>query len=183
MVAVAAVLGIGLLAGGCKQTPELTQAQATALIEANYAHGTPVPATIVIGDLGMRQGIDAKYWAEVKRFPNGYWGDFKLSDDGKKLIKLAGGGDTIAWRPDGPNDLRYGVTVTTVPTVPLKAQGFSEVQDNGDSKSVVFTEAVDLSGLPAGLQGIAQNSANTLTTHRQANFILTNGAWTLQSVQ
>jgi hypothetical protein len=173
----------GMLVAGCKQAPELSQADATAMIQANYAQAAPVPATIVIGDLGMRQGIEAKYWLGVKRFPNGYWADFKLTDDGKKLVKLESGGDTISWRPDGPNDLRYGLTVTTVPTVPLKAQGIGEVEDNGNGKLVSFTEAEDLSGLPAPLQGIAQNSANTLTTRRTANFVLKNGAWALDSVQ
>ena len=183
MLAAAAALGAGLVAVGCKQAPDLTQANATSMIEANYAQAAPVPATIVIGDLGMRQGIEAKYWQGVKRFPNGYWADFKLTDDGKKLIKLADGGDTINWRPDGPSDMRYGVTVTTVPTVHLKAQGIGDVEDNGGGKSVAFTEAEDLSGLPAALQGIAQNSADTLTTRRVANFVLTNGAWKLQSIQ
>jgi hypothetical protein len=178
-----AVLSAGLLDAGCKSAPELTQASAASMIQANYAQTAPVYATIVIGDLGMRQGIDAKYWQGVKRYPNGYWADFKLTDDGKKLVKLASGGDTIAWRPDGPSDLRYGVTVTTVPTVHLKAQSIGDVEDNGAGKTVSFTEAVDLSSLPAPLQGLAQDSANTLTTHRQANFVLTNGAWTLQSVQ
>jgi hypothetical protein len=183
MLAAAAALGAGLLTGGCKQAPDLTQAGATALIQANYAQAAPVPATIVIGDLGMRAGIDAKYWQGVKKYPNGYWADFKLTDNGKKLVKLASGGDTIAWRPDGPNDLRYGVTVTTVPTVPLKAQGIGEVEDDGGGRSVAFTEAVDLSSLPAPMQGIAQDSANTLTAHRKASFVLKDGAWALDSVQ
>jgi hypothetical protein len=183
ILAAMATLGAGLLASGCKQAPDLTQASATSMIQASYAQAVPVPATIVVGDLGMRQGIDAKYWQGIKRFPNGYWADFKLTDDGKKLVKLANGGDTITWRPDGPNDLRYSVTMTTVAAVPLKAEEVADVEDNGSGKAVSFTEEVDVSGLPAQLQGIAQERRNSLTTRRRANFVLKNGAWALDSVR
>jgi hypothetical protein len=178
------LLAAGLLAGGCKQAPELTRDQATAMIEANYAQAAPVPTTIVVNDLGMREGIAAKYWIGVRKYPNGYWGDFKLTDEGKKLVKLTdGGGDTITWRPNGPNDLNFAVVMTTVATSHLKAQDIGDVEDNGNGKVVEFTEAVDLSGLPNALQTIAQNSGNTLTTQRQANFVLKNRAWVLDSIQ
>jgi hypothetical protein len=182
-LAAAAVLGAGLLTVGCKSAPELTQANAISLIQANYAQAAPVPVDIVVGDLGMRNGVTAKYWTGIKRYPNGYWADFKLTDDGKKLVKLANGGDTIAWRPEGPNDLHYSVTMTTLATGHPKASGFGDVEENGDGKVVTFTEAVNLDGLPDGLQGIAHDPGNTLTTRRRASFVLTNGAWTLQSVQ
>ena len=44
-------------------------------------------------------------------------------------------------------------------------------------------EDVDLSSLPAPLQDIAQNAGNKLSTQRVATFALTNGAWTLQSIE
>lgn len=179
----AVVLGAGLLAGGCKSAPELTQANAISLIQASYAQAAPVATDIVVDDLGMRQGVTAKYWTGVKRYPNGYWADFKLTDDGKKLVRLANGGDSIEWRPDGPNDLHYAVTMTTLSTSRPKTSGFGDVEDNGGGKVVTFTEAVDLTGLPGALQGIAKNPGNTLTSRKQASFVLTNGAWTLQSVQ
>jgi hypothetical protein len=183
ILAATAVLGAGLMAIGCKQAPQLTQDSATSMIEANYAQAAPVPTTIVVNDLGMREGVTAKYWTGVKKYPNGYWADFKLTDDGKKLVKLANGEDTISWRPNGPDDPHYAITLTTVAASRLKAENLGEVEDNGNGKVVSFTEAIDLSGLPGPLQGIARNPGNTLTALRQANFVLTNGAWTLQSVQ
>jgi hypothetical protein len=177
-----ALLCAALLVSSCKQAPELTQANAASLIQANYAQAAPVPIDLVISDLGMRQGVTAKYWEGVKRYPNGYWADFKLTPDGKKLMKLADGGDTIAWRPDGPNDLHYAITVATVGASHLKATNIGDIEDNGDGKVVVFTEAKDLSGLPDALQTMAHNSGNTLSTRRHANFALTNGAWSLQSI-
>jgi hypothetical protein len=178
-----ALLCAALLAAGCKQAPELTQVNAASLIQANYAQAAPVPIELVISDLGMRQGVTAKYWEGVKRYPNGYWADFKLTPDGKKLVKLADGGDTIAWRPDGPNDLHYAITVTTLGASHLKATNIGDIEDNGDGKVVEFTEAKDLSGLPDALQGMAHNSGNTLSTRRHANFVLANGAWSLQSIE
>ena len=183
ILAAAAILGIGLLAAGCKQPPDLTSASAASMIAANYAQAAPVPVTIVVNDLGMSEGVTAKYWQGSRKYPNGYWGDFKLTDDGKKLVKLASGGDTIAWRPDSPDDPHYAVTMTTVAASHLNAENIGDVEDNGSGKTVSFTEAEDLSGLPGDLQKIAHNAGNTLTTRRQANFVLKNGAWVLDSVQ
>jgi hypothetical protein len=178
-----ALLCAALLAAGCKQAPELTQADATSLIQANYAQAAPVSIDIVVNDLGMREGVDAKYWEGVRKFPNGYWADFKLTPDGKKLVKLESGGDTIEWRPDGPDDPHYVITVTTLGVSHLKALNIGDVEDNGGAKSVTFTEAKDLTGLPDTLQRMAHNSGNTLSTRRHANFILANGAWSLQSIE
>jgi hypothetical protein len=179
----AAILGIGLLASGCKQPPDLTQANATSMIEANYAQATPAPIMIMVNDLAMQEGVAAKYWQGVKKYPNGYWGDFKLTDEGKKLVKLPSGGETIAWRPDSPNDPHYAVTMTTVAAGHLKAEGIGSVEDDDNGKVVSFNETEDLSGLPGDLQKIANNADNTLKTRRRANFVLKNGAWALDSVQ
>jgi hypothetical protein len=178
-----ALVCAALLAAGCKQAPELTQANAASLIQVNYTQAAPVPIDIVVNDLGMREGVTAKYWEGVKKFPNGYWADFKLTPDGKKLVKFENGGDTIAWRPDGPDDPHYVITVTTQATLHLKPLNIGDVEDNGDAKVVEFTEVEDLSGLPDALQGMAHNPGNTLSNRRHANFVLTNGAWSLQSIQ
>jgi hypothetical protein len=98
-------------------------------------------------------------------------------------VALANGGDTIPWRPDGPNDLHYAITVTTVGTSHLKATNIGDIEDSGDGKVVTFTEAKDLSSLPDPLQAMAHNSGNTLSTRRHANFVLINGAWSLQSIE
>lgn len=182
-LAALAFLGMGLLAGGCKSAPDLSQADALSMIQANYSQAAPVNADIVVNDLGMREGITAKYWQGLKKYPNGYWADFKLTPDGKKLVKPSGGGDTIEWRPDGPNDKQYAVTMTTLLPIHLKARNVQDVEDVGDTKVVGFTEDRDLSGWPAPLQGIAENPGNQLGTTRHATFTLNGGAWKLQGVQ
>lgn len=177
-----AVLSVSVPGIGCKSAPQLTQTDATAMIQSNYAQSQPKATDIVVDDLGMRQGMTAKYWQGVKKYPNGYWADFKLTPDGKKLVKLANGGDTIEWRPDGPNDPHFAVTVTTIAANRPKIANIGNVEDNGDGKTVTFTEDVDLDGLPDPLQGIAHNPGNTLSIRRHADFVLANGAWKLDSV-
>jgi hypothetical protein len=178
-----ALLGAGLIAAGCKSAPPLEQADAMKMIQAKYDQSPPVNTDIVVNDLGMREGITAKYWTGLKKYPNGYWADFKLTPDGQKLVKLSGGGDTIQWRPEGPNDPNYAVTMTTVAANKLKARSPQDVEDVGDSKTIGFTEDVDLSALPDPLQGIAHNPGNRLSNTRHATFALDGGAWKLQSVQ
>jgi hypothetical protein len=177
-----AVVSVGALSIGCKSAPELTQADATSMIQANYAQSQPASSNIVVDDLGMRQGLTAKYWEGVKKYPNGYWADFKLTPDGKKLVKLANGGDTIEWRPEGPNDPHYSVTLLTVAANRPKIADIGGIEDNGGEKSVAFSEDVNLDGLPNPLVGIAHNPGNTLSTRRHADFVLANGAWKLDSI-
>ena len=61
-----ALLGAGLLLAGCKSAPELTAAQAQALIQASYDQGPVTGVTITLHDLGMQQGVAAKYWDRSK---------------------------------------------------------------------------------------------------------------------
>jgi len=76
------------------------------------------------------------------------------------------------------------VTVMTVAANHLKAKDLGAIQDVGSkTKTVSFTEAVDLTGIPDPLQGMAHNPGNKLSTTRQADFTLDNGAWKLQSVE
>ena len=181
VLAAVTLLGAGLLAG-CKSAPDLTSDQAKTLIQAKYDADPGAPFNVTVDDRGMQQGVSAKYWVGLKRYPNGYWGDFKLTDDGKKVIKLANGGDTIQWRPDSPNDPKFSVVVVPLVNSRFKARSVGDVQTIGDTRTVTFMEDVDLSGLPASLQAIAQNPGNKLTTQRQATFVLNNGAWTLKSI-
>ena len=177
------LLVAGLWMGGCKSAPELTQAQAQAMIQAKYDQTPPAGFDITLENQGMAQGVLAKYWVETKRYPNGYWADFTLTPDGKKVVKLLNGGDVIEWRPDSPTDPHFAVVVETLAPTHLKATNLGDVQTVGDTRVVQYTEAVDLSSLPQPLQGVAQTPGNTLTTSRQATFVLTNGAWTLQSIE
>ena len=181
------LLGVGGFLAGCKSAPELTKDQATAMIQAKYDKDPGTVFNIAVNDTGMQQGVHANYWLGIKRYPNGYWADFKLTPEGAKVVKLPAGGDTIQWRPDGPTtDPRYSsYTIIVVPlvTTKLKTHSIDDVQTIADSRTVTYMEDVDLSNLPAPLQDIAQNAGNKLSTKRMATFALANGAWTLQSIQ
>ena len=179
-----AIMGAGMVLAGCKSAPELTQAQALAMIQAKYDATPAVGANITVNNDGMVQGATAKYWNRTTIYPNKYWADFTLTPDGKKVIKLASGGDMIKWRPDSPTDAKYSIVVVTVTGNHLKARDIKDIQDAvGGGKTVTFTEGVDLTGTPAPLVGIAHNPGNQLSTTRQADFVLDGGAWKLQSVE
>jgi len=182
-LAVLVLLGAGGFLAGCKSAPDLTQDQAKAMIQAKYDKDPGTVFNIAVDDPGMQKGVHANYWLLVKRYPNGYWGDFKLTPDGAKVVKPQGGGDTIQWRPDGPSDPKYTVVVVPVALSKLKVRSLDDVQTIGDTRTVTFMEDVDLSSLPAPLQSIAQNPANKLSTKRMATFTLVGGAWALQSIQ
>jgi hypothetical protein len=180
----AVVLGAGVWLSGCKSAPELTQANALALIQAKYDQSPAVPASVTVDDLGMREGLAAKYWERSKVYPNNYWGDFTLTTEGKKAIKLAGGGNVIQWRPENLTDKRFSVTVLTTAANHLKARDAKDVQDDAaGGKSIEFSESMSLDGVPDALQGIAHNPGNKLATKRTASFVLDNGAWKLNSIQ
>ncbi len=178
-----ALLGAGLAVGGCKSAPPLTKEQATALIQAKYDSTDAAPITIFVNDLGMREGVSAKYWVGTKRYPNGYWADFKVTPDGAKVLALAGGGDVIQWRPSQPQDPHYGITINTLAKNHLNADDVGDPQDAaGNTKIVTFDEDVVWTGVPDPLQGIGHNPGNTLSTQRTATFTLENGAWKLESI-
>jgi hypothetical protein len=177
------VLGGAWFLSGCKSAPNLTSDQAKTMIQAKYDGDPGAPFNIAIDDKGMQQGVTAKYWAGVKRYPNGYWGDFKLTDDGKKVIKLPAGGDVIQWRPDSPSDPSYTIVVVPLVASRMKARNVGDVQTLGDTRTATFMEDVDLSGLPTPLQNMTQNGMNKLSSQRQATFVLTDGAWTLKSIE
>jgi len=174
-------LSLGL--SGCKSAPELTAAQAQALIQAKYDQTPPVGANITVDDLGMRMGVTAKYWDRSKAYPNKFWADFTLSPDGKKAVKLPGGGDTIQWRPESMTDKNFSVIVVTTAANHMKARDVKDpVDETGGTKSVVFTESVNLDGVPSALQDIAHNPGNKLSGKKTATFALDGGAWKLVSI-
>jgi len=177
------ILVSGIWMAGCKSAPDLTQAQALTMIQAKYDQAPAVPANITVNDTGMGQGVTAKYWLGTKRYPNGYWADFTLTADGKKVLTLASGGDVIQWRPDSPSDPHALVIVMPVVANHLKARDVGEIQSVGDTRTASFTEDINLDGVPQPLQDIAHNPGNKLSSLRQATFVLTNGAWALQSIE
>jgi hypothetical protein len=181
---VLAIMGVGTVLAGCKSAPDLTQAQALAVIQAKYDAAPAAPVNITVNNDGMVQGATAKYWNRTKVYPNKYWADFTLTPEGKKVLKLTKGGDVIQWRPDSPTDTKFSVVVVTTVANHLKARDIKDIQDAvGGGKTVTYTEGVDLTGVPDALQGIAHNEGNKLSSTRQADFVLDGGAWKLQSVE
>lgn len=181
------LMGAATFFAGCKSAPDLSEAQALQLVQAKYDQ-TPVGATVLVDDLGMRQGISGKLWERTKMYPNKYWADFKLTDAGKKAVKLPNGGDTIEWRPSGLDDKTYSVVMTTVAANPLKAKELTNIQDEmvpgvATAKSASFVEAVNLTGVPDSLQQIAHNPGNRLSARRNADFSLEGSAWVLHAIR
>jgi len=183
-----AFLGAGLLLTGCKSAPDLTSANAQALIQAKYDQTPAVSANITLDKTGLGQGITAKLWNLTKVYPNRYWADYTLTPDGKKAVKLPGGGEVIQWRPENAGDTKFSVIVQTAAANHLKAKDVKEPQDETvpgvtTAKGAQFNESVNLDGVPDALQNIAHNPGNKLSTKRQADFSLEDGVWKLHSIQ
>ena len=183
-----AILGAGLLLNGCKHVPDFTAANAQALIQADYDSKQAAGALIKIDDRGLRQGLTANYWKLTKVYPNKMWADYTLTDDGKKVLTLQGGGDVIQWRPDQIASASPHFYVVTMAAKPFNAKDVQDPQDEvlpgvATAKSAVFNESVDLTGVPAALSEIAHNPGNTLSSKKTANFELANGAWKLHSIE
>jgi len=183
-----ALLGAGLFFAGCKQAPPLTASQAQAMIQAKYDQTAPAGISITVSDLGMREGITDKYWDRTTVYPNHYWADFTLTPDGKKVVKLANGGDVIQWRPETADDSQYSIVVITQAANHLKAINVRNIQSEvlpgvSQAMGADYDEAVDFTGVPQPLVDIAHNPPNELSTQRHADFALVNGAWKLQSTE
>jgi hypothetical protein len=181
-------LGAGLLLSGCKSAPELTKTDAQALIQAKYDQTPAAGANITVNELGLGQGVTAKYWARTKLYPNNFWADFTLTPEGKKAVKLSDGSDVIQWRPENEADKSFSVMVATVAANHLKAHDLKDVQDEtlpgvATAKGVQFIEGVNLTGVPGALANIAHNPGNKLSTKRQADFSYENGVWKLHSIE
>ena len=180
-----ALLGVGIAVSGCKSVPPLTKDQATSMIQAHYDAAAPSGFDININNDSMVQGATAKLWQRTTIYPNKYWADFKLTDTGKKYLKIPSGGDVIQWRPSSPTDKNFSYVLTTTVLKHRKAHDLKDIQDVGSKvKTVEFDESVDLADLPDTLVSIAHNPGNQLSTTRTAEFDLDgNGAWTLKSVE
>ena len=177
------LLSAGLILSGCKSGPELTQANAQALIQAKYDQSPAVGINVAVDEKGLKEGVDANYWARTKLFPNRFWADFTLTPEGKKVVKLASGGDVIQWRPENAGDKNFSVVVVTVATHPLKAHDVGDPQDDvGGTKSVSFVEGPTLDGVPNPLQSISAGPGNKLSNRHIATFVVDGGAWKLQSI-
>lgn len=179
-----ALFGVGMLVAGCKSAPDLAKSDALSMIQAYYNAQPAAGTDITVNSDGMVAGANAKYWTRTKVYPNRYWADFTLTPDGKKVVKLADGSDTIKWRPDSPTDNKFSAIVTTVTANHPKARDLGDLQSVGSkTKTASFTEAVDFTGVPQPLQDIAHNPGNRLSSTRTATFTYDGSAWKLQSVE
>ncbi len=181
-------LSAGLLLSGCKSAPELTKANALALIQAKYDQTPAAGVAIAVDVQGLKDGVTAKYWEKATVYPNRIWGDFKVTADGMKVLKLSDGGSILKWRPDHDPDPNYAVVVTSMATSHLKAQDVQDPQDEvlpgaATAKGADFNEVVNLDSLPAPLVKIAHNAINKLVNKRHADFAFENGAWVLHSIE
>jgi hypothetical protein len=188
VLGVLAVMGFGFAGIGCKSAPDLTPAQALAMVQAKYDQTPPVGTTILVNEAGVREGVSAKLWERTKVYPNKLWADFKLTPDGKKAVTLPGGGDVIEWRPANQDDTNYTAVVMTVAANHLRAHDMGELQDemltgSAAAKEGKYTEGVNLTGVPQALDNIAHHPGNKLSSRKQADFALENGTWTLKSIE
>ncbi|HTX75729.1 MAG TPA: hypothetical protein VMD29_05950 [Terracidiphilus sp.] len=179
-----AAVGAGLLMSGCKSTPELSKDTAQSLIQAQYDK-QPSGVTITVDETGLKQGLTAGYWKLTKVYPNNRWADYTLTPDGKKILKLDGGGDVIQWRPEQGSPFSF--LIVTTATNPLKVRDVQDPQDevlpgSSAAKSVTFTEAVNLTGVPQPLQDIAHNPGNKLSSQKQADLTWDGMNWKLHGI-
>jgi hypothetical protein len=174
----------GLLLSGCKSTPELTQANASTLIQAYYDQQPAEGMIISVNEMGLKQGLTAGYWKLTKVYPNKVWADYTLTDDGKKALALNGASTVIEWRPDTEGKGHF--FVTTVATNHLKAKDVQAPEDDvvgvDTAKTAAFTQSVNMTGVPQPLQDIAHNPGNTISSRRHADFTYENGAWKVHSI-
>ncbi len=178
------LLGAGLLLTGCKSAPELTQADAQAMIQAKYDQTPAAGAEIMVDLDGMARGLSAKYWNRTVLYPNKYWADFTLTPEGKKVVKLKNGGDVIQWHPLNAGDKNYAIPVITVATNHLKAHVVSDPQDDvNGTKTASYMEIVVLDGLPNDLKIMADGPGNRLSSKHIATFAVDGGAWKLQTTR
>lgn len=169
---------------GCKSAPELSQADAQKLIQAKLDAQPAAGVEITVSDQGMQIGANSKLWVRTKVYPNRYWADFTLTDDGKKQIKLASGKGAIEWRPESLTDKDFSLVVTSAVQTHPKAKNVQSAQDVGStSKTVGYTEVVGLEGLSPALQEIAHTPGNKLSSRKTASFVLDGGAWKVDSIQ
>jgi len=176
-------LGAGLLLSGCKSAPELTAAEAQAMIQAKYDAMPPTGAIIAVDEQGLARGVTDKYWERTKVY-NRFWGDFTLTPEGKKLLTLQKGGDVIQWHPLNAGDKNYTINIVTVAANHKKAHDVSDPQDDvSGTKSASYVETVNLDGVPNDLRIMSDGPGNRLSSRHVASFVLDSGEWKLQSVK
>lgn len=176
----------GLELSGCKSGPDLTKDNAAALIQSHYDSQAPGGITITVDKVGLEQGLTAGYWKLTRIYPKQEgWADYTVTDAGKKVLKLAKGGDVIEWRPGGDGEFHFLEETTAAANMRAK-----EVRDPQDetlpdaqaAKSVKFTESVNMKDVPEPLQKMAHNPGNKLSSKKQADLAYQDGAWKVHGI-
>lgn len=176
----------GLCLTGCNSGPDLTKDNAAAVIQSHYDSQAPTGITITVDKMGLQQGLTAGYWKLTKIYPKQPgWADYTVTDAGKKVLKLAGGGDVIEWRPGGDGEFHF--LITTLAGTTMRAKDVTDPQgeilpDVKTAKSVKYTESVNMTGVPQPLQDIAHNPGNKLSSKKQADLAYENGAWKVHGI-
>ena len=180
------VSGAGLFLAGCSFNPELSKTAALTMIQAEYDKRPAEPITIAVDDMGLKQGLSHNLWKLTKIYPNQRWADYTLTDEGKKAVKLQGGGDVIQWRPEqGHNDFHF--FMLTAQANHLKAKEVGDPHDDvaagvDTAKGATFSEVQNFDNVPDSVALIGHNAINKVSTRRQAEFALVSGNWTLHSI-
>jgi hypothetical protein len=176
----------GLLLAGCKSAPDLGKDNALALIQAQYDHQAPAGVTISVDKMGLQQGLTAGYWKLTKIYPKQEgWADYTLTPEGKKVLKQAGGGDVIEWRPGPDGEFHFLIVTNTANT--MRAKDVQDPQDEvlpgvSAARSVTYTEDVNLDGVPQPLQNMAHNPGNKLSSKRQADMAYDGMTWKVHGI-
>ena len=186
MYLMGALVAGGAVLTGCNFAPDLSKTAAMTMVQAEYAKRPAEPITIAVDHIGLKQGLDAKLWKLIKVYPNQRWADYTLTDEGKKAVKLQGGGDVIQWRPaEGNNDFHF--FVLTLQANSPKAKDLVDPTDDvvpgvDTAKGSSFTEALNFDGVPQSVALIGHNAINRVTARRQAEFALVGGNWKLHNI-
>jgi hypothetical protein len=175
----------GLAVTGCNSAPELTTTSAQAVIQSHYDSQSPSGVTILVDKAGLQQGLTAGYWKLTKVYANQRWADYSLTPEGKKVLKLSGGGDMIQWRPEQDGDFHFLIVTNAANTMRAKVIGDPQdeiLADVKSAKSVTYTESVNMNGVPQPLQDMAHNRGNRLSSKKQADLAYENGAWKVHGI-
>jgi len=113
---------------------------------------------------------------------NRFWADFTLTPEGKKVLKLASGGDVIQWRPENAGDRNFSVVIVTVDTHPLKVHDVGDPQMKWRSQERRFRRKPEPGRRAECAANDSNGPGNKLSSRHIATFVVDEGAWKLQSI-
>jgi len=123
-----AFLGAGLLLTGCKTAPELTQANAQALIQAKYDQTPAVGVSIAWTNWGLGRAWRPSIGSGPSSIPTDS-GRLHANPRGQEGAQAAKWGRCDPVAPESAEDKHFSVIVVTVAANHLKAHDVKEPQD------------------------------------------------------